>query len=370
MAKIAWVFRSVTVGVFTTKVLSASYNTGRESQYDTYSPGGLTFTIDNSTNYVTNFNLADKITLRDKVPISSFWQDFYISSIDLNDAGGNGEGSTATITCVDVLGRLGRVQMFNKVIATNPTMTQLQTAFTAEMPPGTSITAVSPGNSDASNSAAFSSTILDRINSNITTEQGTLYQQVGSVLLNGRSTVIQPSGISFNRSTAGGNEIVYTNLIRKMLGDNYINSFTVTPENYAAQNAFNTAGQTLYGTYSSELASVDNSTGQALALAQWMVYSRDDPEALSFTLEFSDIYQDTSDFMIAVQTANQSYTINYFNPGSNTPQTKEQILQGFQMQMTPEETVFTCFFTPLTFVNFFTLDSTTLGVLDTSRVAW
>jgi hypothetical protein len=40
------------------------------------------------------------------------------------------------------------------------------------------------------------------------------------------------------------------------------------------------------------------------------------------------------------------------------------------MNATPDRTIFTVYFSPATYYQFFTLDSSTLGILDTSRLGW
>ena len=49
---------------FTSKVLSATIKQGREKYLDPYPGGVMTFTINNTGNYATNFAFNDKIVLR------------------------------------------------------------------------------------------------------------------------------------------------------------------------------------------------------------------------------------------------------------------------------------------------------------------
>jgi hypothetical protein len=46
------------------------------------------------------------------------------------------------------------------------------------------------------------------------------------------------------------------------------------------------------------------------------------------------------------------------------------VIEGHQLSVTPEQAVFTLFLSPLTYYQFFTLNSSTLGILDTSRLGW
>ena len=77
-----------------------------------------------------------------------------------------------------------------------------------------------------------------------------------------------------------------------------------------------------------------------------------------------------SDFYYALSQRLFGVTVKYKVPAGSVTKTDKQLIQGWSMEMTPEETTFTLFTSPLTFYNFFTLDSATLGVLDTSRLAW
>ena len=134
MAKTQWNFYSASTLSFSTYVLSASYTTGRNSQYDTYSPGGLTFTLDNSNNYAANFNLSDEIRLTDNLVGAVFEQFFWITNIEYFDEGNTGMGSTAVITCTDLLGRLGRTQVFEQNLSSQPTLDQIFNEFNSLVP--------------------------------------------------------------------------------------------------------------------------------------------------------------------------------------------------------------------------------------------
>jgi hypothetical protein len=46
------------------------------------------------------------------------------------------------------------------------------------------------------------------------------------------------------------------------------------------------------------------------------------------------------------------------------------VMEGYKINVTPEQTTFDLSFSPLTYYQFFTLNSSTLGILDTSRLGW
>jgi hypothetical protein len=45
-------------------------------------------------------------------------------------------------------------------------------------------------------------------------------------------------------------------------------------------------------------------------------------------------------------------------------------VEGFNVNITPEQTTFTVYFSPANYYQYFILNSTTLGILDTSRLGW
>ena len=127
----------------TSDVMSFQYFTGRRTQFDSWSPGGLVLTIKNDNNQAAGYNLNDKIIL---TPVGTdFYQWFYVQEVLYNDLGSDGAGSTATVICTDLLGRLGRIQVFEQAIALATTLTQINTAFNSLMPTGTSFVVVGVG---------------------------------------------------------------------------------------------------------------------------------------------------------------------------------------------------------------------------------
>jgi len=60
----------------------------------------------------------------------------------------------------------------------------------------------------------------------------------------------------------------------------------------------------------------------------------------------------------------------YRVPGAGSDTTESVAIEGIAVNATPEQTTFEVFFSPTTYYQFFTLDSSTLGILDTSRLGW
>ena len=353
----------------TSDVMSFQYSTGRRTQFDSWSPGSLVLTIKNDNGQATGWNLNDKIIL---TAVGTFWYQWhYVQEVLYNDLGGDGQGSTATIVCTDLLGRLGRIQVFEKAIASNYSLDQIDVAFNSLLPSGTNFALFGSGDSTAAADASYSGTALNRLNLNMVTEQGWVSVTDFAIYLYGRSDIDDLGAtITFARTASGVYQMGYSDIKRIALGSNYLNSCTATPPVAAAQNATDSAGVTTYGTYGAEFATVDQTATQALGFAQWQVYSREDPDELSFQISVSDTANDLTELFQSIYYNQPLVEVSYTNPGSPTVLTDTQIVQGWGMSVNPSRTDMEIFTSPLTYTNFFTLNSATFGKLNTSRLGW
>jgi len=354
----------------TDEVMSFTYQTGRGTQFDSWSPGSLVLTIRNNNGQANGYDLNDKIVLT--AVGTSFYQWFYVQEVLFNDLGSAGAGSTASIICTDLLGRLGRISVFEKSLPSATTLTQIVTGFNSFMPSGTSIVGLSGGASIAAATATYTGTGLNRLNLNMVTEQGWLGVTDISIYLYGRDDIadLAPGTITLARTASGSFQMAYSDIKRIALGSNYLNACTVTPPVAAAQNYEDATGVSAFGVYGAEFSTVDDSASQALSFAQWQVLSRDDPDELSFAITVSDAGNDLTELFEAIYSNYAVVTVSYKNPGDNTTYTSRQIMQGFTMSVVPGQTTMQITTSPLTYSQFFTLNSATLGVLNTSKLGW
>lgn len=354
--------------IVTDQVMSFTYSTGRQTQFDSWAPGSLVLTIRNESGQANSYNLNDKIILN--ADDSSFYQWHYVQEVLFNDMPGTGAGSTATIICTDLLGRLGRIQVFEDSLAVDDCIEQIRAGFEALLPTGTNF-ATSTADSQAA-AATYTGTGLNRLNLNMTTEQGWVGVIAEVIALVGRSamTNLLPATITFARTASGAYQMGYYNIERIALGSNYLNTCTVTPPTAPAQNATDTAGVSTYGTYGAEFSTVDTTATQALSFAQWQVFSRDDPDEYSFQISLSDTANNFQQLFNAIIQNYAVVTVSYKKPGDATTYTSSQIMQGWSMSVTPSRTDMQVFTSPLTYTNFFILNDATFGVLNTSRLGW
>jgi hypothetical protein len=368
MTKQVWMIERFSLDV-TAQVQSFTYSTGRRTQFDSWNPGSLVLTIKNDNNQASGYNLNDKIILT--AVGTSFYQWMYVQEVLYNDLGGDGAASTATIICTDLIGRLGRIQVFQQAIALGFTISQINTAFNSLMPTGTSFGYTSGGSSVAAADASYSGTVLNRLNLNMVTEQGWVSVTDNAIYLYGRDDIDDLSAtITLARTASGSFQMGYSDIRRIALGSNYLNTCTVTPPVAAAQNSTDSTGVTAYGTYGAEFSTVDQTASQALGFAEWQVQSRSDPDELSFQISLSDTANNLSQLFNAIYLNYPLVTVSYKKPGSSTTFTDTQIMQGWGMSVTPARTDMEIFTSPLTYTQFFILNSATFGVLNTSRLGW
>jgi hypothetical protein len=122
---------------------------------------------------------------------------------------------------------------------------------------------------------------------------------------------------------------------------------------------------------------VDATTTQALGLAQWLSDSQADPEAQTWAIGFQDISQDQTiterwveTIMNTIGNGRRVWSLVYRVPGAGSDTTLLVAIEGVTINATTEKTDFTVYFSPATYYQFFSLDSSQFGILDTSRLGW
>lgn len=372
MTKQVWLIERFSLDV-TDDVMSFTYSTGRQTQFDSWSPGSLILTIRNESGQANGYDLNDKVILTEvSASLDPFYQWFYVQEVLFNDMPGTGQGSTATIICTDLLGRCGRIQVFEQVIGSQPTIQQLDTEFNSLLPTGTNFDYVFNGDSTAAADASYTGTVLNRLNLNMVTEQGWLGVTDTKIYLFARSAFndFGLGPITFARTASGNFQIGYSDIKRIALGSNYLNTCVVTPPVATPQNAEDATGIAAFGYYGAEFSTVDNSATQADSFASWQVQSRADSDELSFQISVSDTANNLIELLESIFQNIPVVTVSYKNPGDNTTYTSSQIMQGWSMSVNPSRTDMEIFTSPLTYTNFFILNSDTFGVLNTSRLGW
>ena len=333
-------------------------------------------TLNNQNNIAQYFTFNSTWELIDDIATSAA-QTFWCQDVTFNDYPGNTGLSTITVSLVDVLARNGRNVVANVVLTQEITTQQLEDLWET---PAYKIGGVEfAGGSSTAAAITYSGSMLDYLNLITQTEKGLLYLFGDVVLLVGRNLVSASffGGYSFTRNAPTASSISYFGIDHDLAGLNFMNNVTTSPNGLASQTATNSTSVTAYGNAEQTVSTVDATTTQALGLAQWLSNSQSDPDAQNWSISFQDIPQNATalgrflvSFYGLLGYENRCWNLVYRVPGAGSDTTVQVAIEGISVNATPEQTLFTVYFSPLTYYQFFNLDSSTLGILDTSRLGW
>ena len=375
MPKMTWtVTADAGATSFTSRVLSLNITGGREQYLDTYSGGQCVFTINNNDNIAYTVLYGKMITVRGSYGGADFDCDFWVQKITYNDYPGNTGLSTATFTCADWISRAGRINTNNLVIAQADCDDQLTYFDTAGVLPA-DMGVIGYGSGSIASGTTYTGTVNNYLNFLVTTERGYCFVQQGLIYFIGRTFVssLAPIATTIGR-TASDTQIAYQQLERIANGFEFINTATVSPNGLASQTSTNTTSVSTYGPAFYSSSTVDYTTTQASGNANWIVNNFGDPTAERFFCSFTDLAQNSTalNSWLAQCFDGNNRTVNfqYRPPGYVSDLSENVVMEGYTINVTPEQTTFDLSFSPLRYYQFFTLNSTTLGILDTSRLGW
>jgi hypothetical protein len=377
MTKIDWsLIRYAPSSVDVTSfVLSFSYTQGRENYLDSYSGGTLTVTLENNANIAQYFTFNSVWALYDDGGVGSL--QFWTQNVQFNDYPGNTGLSTITVSLVDVLARNGRNVVSNVSLAEAGTIQQLQTLWQTL---GFQIGDIGASNAGSSIAAAttYSGSMLNYFNLITATEKGLVSFYDGTAYMISRNAVSSSiAGKSFTRDTPNSNNIVYQEFSHNRAGINFMNTVTIAPQGLANQTGVNSTSVTAYGTAQQTITTVDYNTTQADGLAEWLAFSQSDPDSERWSVSFMDIPQNftalnrfINAFMSSTGYAYRVWNLYYRVPGAVSDTLVQVVLEGITVNATPDKTIFTVYFSDIENYQFFTLNSSVFGVLNTSRLGF
>lgn len=380
MTKIAWqIGNNRTATYYQNIILSVSYQYGRQGYLDNYAGQSISITIKNQANESANFQLNDWIDLLgDLGPYRAYYQSFWVTSISYDDYPGNTGLSTATITASDAMHRLGRVLGKGDTLSPGTTGSQIESMDTKSSWPPDITTFSFETNSQAS-AATVTNSWNNQINLLQTTEKGIVSYSNGRAIRfygRGKINTLKDNTPSLTR-TATVTNIGYQTFSRLGYGTTFVNSAEITPVGLGTSTGVNTASVSLYGQNGITQSTVDANATQAQGNADWTATALSDATVLRFECGFSDVSQDESRLLAFLQNvtgygivASVATDLVYRVPGAGSDTTVEVLVEGWSLNITPEQTNFNFYLSPLTYYQFFTLNSTTLGILDTSRLGW
>ena len=360
----------------TSKVMSMNITQGREKYFDNYSGGSCTFTIDNTNDYASNIVYGNVISVSTDGP-NEFICYFWVQEVDFQDHPGNTGLNLATITAVDWISRSGRV--FADALVLPQTFSAAQfdefTATSGGPLPADMLYgfAVSTENSVAS-ATTYTGSVNNYLNLLAMTERGYIVLRENYLYFIQRSFVgaLPPIATTLG-PTPSTSQIAYDTFDRIQNGLQFVNTATISPEGLTEQTAVNTTSLTSYGPASYSASTVDYTTAQAAGNAQWVATNFSEPATLRFRCSISDRAQDAtalSAWMLQCWgDANPVNSIAYQVPGGSL--TSVQVfMEGFTINITPEQTRFELNLSPLQYYQFFILDDPVFGMLGGTGIVY
>jgi Tfp pilus assembly protein PilV len=378
MPKIDWQIVYDGATDITDKVLSMNITQGREKYLDTYSGGSCTFTINNSANYASTITYGTVINVRSLLNDSTqFFCDFWVQEITFDDHPGNTGLNTATITAVDWISRAGRILADSLSLPQLSTGDQLRRFVISAGGPLPADMAVNTGPGGAGSLASattYTGSVNNYMNLLVTTERGYVVLRGSTLTFVERPYVssLVPIATTLGRTTSAS-QIAYQTFERLQNGTQFINTATISPDGLASQTSVNLGSVVAYGSAAYSSSTVDYTTTQAVGNADWIVNNFSDLTTLRFACSLTDVAQNATALTAWLTQCwgsfNRSINLSYQVPGGSSV-TTPVVMEGASINVTPESTQFAMTFSPLQYYQFFTLDSTTLGILDTSRLGW
>jgi hypothetical protein len=384
MSTTIWTVRNQTKGSNYSNIFSLNFSNGRKTFIDDYSGNTASITILNNDESTLSVDLGDQIRIYPTVNgYAAGSMVFWVTSFLYNDEPGSMGNSSVTILAEDSIARLGRRRVTNVVttagsLVIDQAATMIQT-FGNPVNQCLTQAGVSTGSSQT-----WSGSIADFLRQAVNTEQGFINSSPvqynastadgGRIYINGRrnprSTVLE-----YGR-TPSSSVIGYQDIQRNKFFDIFANDVTIDPVGLASQQTTNATSVAAYGNYSVSRTSSDQTTTQAAGLSQYLSNVLSDLNLLNIVISFSDKVQDSAGFVYDQLATSchiiSSYisTLYYRQPGDTVDRSIRVTVTGYSVAATPSETIWTVYFAPMSVYDFFVLNSTTQGILNTSRLGW
>jgi len=378
MPKFEWSIYNVTqdylIGEFTQLM---TFSWGRDSPITPYQGRTATITMLNDANqsqYVSNADQIHIILGIDTSPTSFLVFNGIVVSREFQDTPGNGAGSTLVFTVLDLYAMAGTVQ-FNGTVSTAQSQL-LELGASVVTANAGDLTLI--GDTDVSiTTGTIAENALSRINQIILADKGFISRWLYEVSGAYWTDYTQPSVISYGSletspsygRTAGPTTIAYDSIVRREAATSnlFYNRATVTGT-ITTVTSDNTSNLLYYG-----VRSFTTSTPQSnfvTSSSQWFANAYSDPEAVTLEISFLDVAQTSGalvDFVTYSVDSVRFQQVAYTPPGGSST-FGYYLPEKITMNVTPEATRVSMTMIPITLYQFFKLDDSVFGVLNTSRL--
>jgi hypothetical protein len=372
MAKCDWkIWRPKDAVDLTSYVLNFNVSWGRDTFVSPYQGRVATFTIRNDDEQSDFFDINRTIEIFEN---NSNTTAFYgvVLTRDFNDNPGNGNMSTCVVTCVDGFTLAGNQETTTTFVAANNQLQELSELVTNDglytnpfVLYGTTDTNFAVGAFTGNVQSQMQQVILGDHGIFVTTYYSNYYyapSQFDDLILS-----VAGGNVTFGR-TSSATQIAYSNIDRSEAASEstWFNQATVTGALTTATKSNGSTAQ--YGVKS--FTTTTTQTEKVNSSAEWWANNYISPTRLSLDLSILDLAQNAT----ALNTFLLRYIeLQYFGDVSWTVPGGASVTQTFfpdkiSISATPERTRFTLGMTNINSYQSFILNSTTFGILDTSRL--
>lgn len=383
MSNTTWTVKNQTKGITYSGIRALNFSTGRQTFIDDYSGNTASVTIANNNEASLSVDLGDQIRIYPTVNATTNGaMVFWVTSFLYNDEPGTMNNSTVTILAEDSIARLGRRIVSVTTTAGQTCFTQVQNMVQTYGNPINTCNIQTASALSFASSQTWNGSIADFLRQQMRTEQGWMHSSPvsfndttaagGTIFLNGRKGARQQF-YQYGR-TSSASVIGYQDIQRNKFFDIFANDVTVSPVGLASQQTTNATSVAAYGNYSVSQGSSDQTTTQAAGLSQYLSNVLSDLTLLNIQISFNDKTQINASYQnwatsLNILSAYKS-TLYYRQPGDTVDRSIEVTMTGYSVSATPSQTTWTCYFAPMSVYDFFILNSTTQGILNTSRLGW
>ena len=372
MGKINWeITRPVDSVDLTSYVLSFNVSWGRDTFVSPYQGRIATITIRNDNEQSDFFDINTAIQISDPVSSASAFKGVVLTR-DFNDNPGNGNMSTCVVTCVDGFTLAGNQETTTEFIDPNDQLKELSNLITNPNlhSGGLNINGLTD---TAFAVGAFSGNVQSQMQQVILGDHGIFVSNVYSNYYFAPSNFddlilsVANYNVTFGR-TSSATQIAYSNIDRSEAAteSTWFNQATVTGALTTATKSNGSTAQ--YGVKS--FTTTTTQTEKVNSSAEWWANNYISPTRLSLDLSILDIAQNPSclsNFLLN-QIENQHFgDVSWTVPGGASV-TQTFFPDKISISATPEQTRFTLGMTNINSYQSFILNSTTFGILDTSRL--
>ena len=343
-------------------VTSVSISRGRQQVQDPFRAATATVT-GRDPQFLPSIRVGDVIQLSVFNPALQEIVMFYGYIADLNISYGEVPAAdTWTIYCEDALAAAGRAQTSSSFSWSTgiSTFDAAKLACTDAGIPITDIFNTASG-STVSAQSLFDTNLLTILQTLVQTEQGRLISLSDTSLGWIDRTALENSTqvVKFTDDPATYTGVKYTQAEFRSLADSFYESVTVEPQGLAAQ----TAG---VGTRQYSMNSYDETTAQASNLAGYVLATLQSNVAAPSIISTISELQTNDDVLLAARDAGTGERCGLLLRGY----LYDLFIEGVTISANPDQTRFTFNVVSADALNFFILDSSTFGVLDTNKLGF